>query len=64
MWLNAVRGHKDMTMTLRYSHFTQSHKQRAVELLGKKMDTFWTLEQKSENPEKSQVSQVHVTHTV
>jgi hypothetical protein len=35
-----------------------------MELLGKKMDTFWTLEQKSENPENAQVSQVHVKHTV
>ena len=41
--LNTVRelmGHKDMTMTLRYSHLAQSHKQRAVDLLGRKMDTF------------------------
>ncbi len=44
--LNTVRellGHKDMTMTLRYSHLAQSYKQRAVDILGKKMDTFWTL---------------------
>ena len=49
--LNTVRellGHKDIAMTLRYSHLAQSHKQRAVELLGKKVDTFWTPEQKVE----------------
>ncbi len=59
--LNTVRellGHKDMTMTLRYSHLAQSHKQRAVDILGKKMDTFWTLSPKSEISEKSEVSQV------
>jgi hypothetical protein len=49
--LNTVRellGHKDMAMTLRYSHLAQSHKQRAVDLLGKKMDTFWTLSPNTE----------------
>ena len=59
--LNTIRellGHKDMTMTLRYSHLAPSHKQRAVEILGKKVDTFWTLSPKSEIAEKSEVSQV------
>ncbi len=59
--LNTVRellGHKDMTMTLRYSHLAQSHKQRAVDILGKKVDTFWALEQKSEAAKNAQVSQV------
>ena len=28
-------GHKNMTMTLRYSHLTQEHKRQAVNLLGK-----------------------------
>jgi integrase len=59
--LNTVRellGHKDMTMTLRYSHLAQSHKQRAVDILGKKVDTFWTLEPKSEKSTNTQVSQV------
>ena len=62
--LNTVRellGHKDMTMTLRYSHLAQSHKQRAVDILGKKMETFWRLEQKSETvPEKCSILQVHL----
>ena len=65
--LNTVRellGHKDMTMTLRYSHLAQSHKQRAVDILGKKVDTFWALEQKSEKPQNAQVSQVIETQVV
>ena len=59
--LNTVRellGHKDMTMTLRYSHLAQSHKQRAVDILGKKVDTFWTLQPKVEVIQNSVVSQV------
>jgi len=53
--LNTVRelmGHKDITMTLRYSHLAPSHKQQAVDVLGKKMETFWRLEPKIENVEK------------
>ena len=49
--LNTVRellGHKDMAMTLRYSHLAQSHKQHAVDTLGKRMETFWRLEPKVE----------------
>ncbi len=59
--LNTVRellGHKDMTMTLRYSHLAQSHKQRAVDILGKRVDTFWALEPKNENALKSEDLQV------
>jgi len=55
--LNTVRellGHKDMTMTLRYSHLAQSHKQRAVDILGKRVDTFWALEPKSEKVQKAE----------
>ena len=44
--LNTVRellGHKEPTMTLRYSHLSPDHKSRAVEILNRRMDTFWTL---------------------
>ncbi len=46
--INTVRellGHKDIRMTLRYSHLSPSYKKRAVDISGRKMDTFWTLEQ-------------------
>ena len=50
--LNTVRellGHRSVNMTLRYSHLSPDHKTRAVEILGNKMDTFWTLRPKLAN---------------
>jgi integrase len=41
-------GHKSINMTMRYSHLSQDHKRRAVELLdGHNMDT------KPENKERA-----------
>jgi len=59
--LNTVRelmGHKDITMTLRYSHLAPSYKQEAVDVLGKKVETFWRLEPSVSKSPKTRVSQV------
>ena len=45
--LNTIReilGHKSLDMVIRYAHLSPSHKSRAVDVLGSKMDTFWTPE--------------------
>lgn len=52
-------GHKDIRMTLRYSHLSPDHKKRAVDVLSSKMDAIWTPEtkfKKSENPAVSQLT--------
>jgi site-specific recombinase XerD len=59
--INTVRelmGHKDIRMTLRYSHLSKSHKQSAVEVLGKKMDTSWTLSESGDTAVNTEISQI------
>ncbi len=56
--LNTVRellGHKSIEMTLRYSHLSPDHKKRAVDILAKRMDTFWTLEDNNKKLEEMSV---------
>jgi len=59
--INTVRellGHKDIRMTLRYSHLSQDYKRRAVDILGKQMDTIWTPRASYKISEKNEVSQL------
>ncbi|MFC1807965.1 tyrosine-type recombinase/integrase [Candidatus Omnitrophota bacterium] len=60
--LNTVRelmGHKSIDMTLRYSHLSPDHKKRAVDILGRRMDTIWT-----PTPLSEKAVQQHIPITV
>ena len=41
-------------MTLRYAHLSPVHKRSAMELLGMKMDTFWTPDKNLEQERKTE----------
>jgi len=59
--INTVRellGHKDIRMTLRYSHLSQDYKRRAVEILGSQVGTNWAHKPILEKPEKLDTSQL------
>ena len=59
--INTIRellGHKDIRMTLRYSHLSQDYKKRAVDILGVNMGTNWAQEPVSDKTEKIDISQV------
>lgn len=57
--LNTVReilGHKDIKMTLRYSHLSPDHKARAVKVLESRMDTIWTPKPSAPDASPNEVS--------
>ena len=45
-------GHKSFQMTLRYFHLSSGHKRRAINILGRRLDTIWTPEAKKGKEEK------------
>ena len=49
-----ILGHRKIDMTLRYAHLAPVHKREAMEILGSRMDTFWTPEQSTEVAENRQ----------
>lgn len=64
--LNTVRdlmGHKSTEMTLRYAHLSPNHKQRAVNVLGRRIDTNWSQEALSPKLEKELLNITGSKHT-
>ncbi|MDP8261904.1 MAG: site-specific integrase [Candidatus Ancaeobacter aquaticus] len=51
--VQVLMGHKTIEMTLRYSHLSPDHKRRAVDVFGKRMDTYWSPEIKIRSEIKS-----------
>lgn len=54
--VRVLLGHKTSEMTLRYSHLSPSHKQKAVEILEARMGTGWAPESVDEEIAKDQFS--------
>ena len=55
MTVKELLGHKSLNMTLRYSHLSQSHKQRAVDALSRCLDVKQSLYNKNEVESDNQV---------
>lgn len=51
-------GHKSLEMTLRYAHLSPDHKKRAIDVLGKRIDTFGTPGMRSEKVDEKRSLQV------
>ena len=54
-------GHKSFDMTLRYSHLSPSHKQRAVDILGSRIDPDWAPESVGEEAVEDEFSAVKIS---
>jgi len=63
MTVKELLGHKTLDMTLRYSHLSPSFQRQAIELLDKRMDTFWTPEANSSKQSKSVIGKNHSKYT-
>jgi len=50
--IQKLLGHKTFEMTLRYSHLSPDHKSRAIDILGRRMDTTWTPKAKTKEKTK------------
>jgi len=54
-----ILGHSSINMTLRYAHLSPVHKREAMEVLGSKMDTWWTPEDS-----KAQDDKIEIPHNI